>query len=232
MQLGSRRIGRRTLIGGAVGATIAGSAIAQNGPTTMNPQDILFSTPTIANDMAPLEETDLPTADDVVFHEDDWRQVEFFPRARASEMQEKLTELKAFEAANRAQSGWRRVYVRTLVDTPVISGPLAIDRLARTLGAPVGGAPLLFQSPNILVGRISNGFSVPVGDGVSLYGFSNASGIAVLGADLRPGSDHGRLSDVFRTLSRSDDLVLVDWRSQMMLLSLTSDGQLLIWEPS
>lgn len=231
MNSASQNIARRSVLA-AFGAGVATSAYAQGNTQTMDPRSILFSTPTISNDVPPLEETDLPAADDLVLHEDDWRAVEFFQRSRTQDLQDKLRELKAFEAANREGPGWRHVYVRSFPSSPVIAGNAAVDGLGRALSATPGGAPILYQSPNILVGRVSRGFSLPLGADVWLYGFTDGSGIPVLGASLRPGSDHDRLNNAFRTLHQSNDLVLVDWHMQMILMSVTPDNQLLIWQPS
>lgn len=216
----------------AFGASITASAYAQDNTQAMDPRSILYSTPTISDDAAPLEESDLPTADDLVLHEDDWRAVEFFPRSRTQELQDKLAELKAFETANRAGQGWRDVYVRRFSNSSVIAGSDAVGSLGQTLGVTPAAAPIVYQSPNVVVGPVSHGFSIPLGGLVWLYGFTDDSGIPVLGASLRPGSDHDRLNNAFRTLHRSNDLVLVDWRTQMILVSVTADNQLLIWRPS
>lgn len=79
----------------------------------MDPSKILFSVPTISDDLGPVEKVELPLPDSTfTLHEDDWCLVEFYSVARLPELKRMLTEYKAFEAKNRTSSGWKNVYVR------------------------------------------------------------------------------------------------------------------------
>ena len=60
---------------------------------TIDVKLILFSTPTLSEDIAPLEPVDHPAGDaEFRFHEDEWSQIEFFPKARLEEVQRLLKE--------------------------------------------------------------------------------------------------------------------------------------------
>ena len=65
----------------------------QPGPTQMiDPNSIAFTTPTLSNDLAELEPvTAEPAGTALVFHEDEWTQIEFFPRSQLAEVQRLLT---------------------------------------------------------------------------------------------------------------------------------------------
>src|SRR4249920_2428846 len=90
----------------------------------MNPNKILFSVPTLAGDLAALEPIDRPPARaDVMLGEDDWSQLEFFANTSLATVQRHLSEIKAFEQANRKGNGWRNAYLRRIDRTPVIQGP-------------------------------------------------------------------------------------------------------------
>lgn len=198
---------------------------------TIDPASILFSIPTLSNTLPPLEAADRNHGtDDVFFHEDDWRQLEFFPAGRVIEVQTMLTALKAFSTEHREASGWKRIYVRELETVPVVAGQDAMRALADLLDATPGPAPILHAS-NAISGRVGAGFTLHVGGNIQLYGYTDANGIPVLGASVGADPDDTRLTDTFVMLNRAYGLVLVDWQQQFMLLSQENDGNLRVWQP-
>jgi hypothetical protein len=198
---------------------------------SLDPRSILFSVATISDDTAPLLGMDAEAGgSDLVFHEDEWSQIEFFPKARLQQVQRVLEEYKAFEAANRAEFGWRQVYVRKLQRLPVVVGPEAVEHIADIVGVRPGTAPLL-HSAGAIVGRVAGGFTLPLGGDICLYGYADADGVPVLGALVGEQPNSTRLTDAFAALSRSDGLVLVDWRRQLMLLEADVDGRIRMWQP-
>ena len=106
---------------------LASAAPPQPSIQSIAPKSILFTTPTLSNDIALLEPvTRKPSNTDFIFHEDEWSQVEFFTKDRLAEVQRLLKVYKLFEQAHRAQHGWREVYVRKIPRTPIVSGSLPI----------------------------------------------------------------------------------------------------------
>ncbi|MGE0283932.1 MAG: hypothetical protein AB7F09_00405 [Parvibaculaceae bacterium] len=92
----------------AVMAVLGLAQSAEAEPRIMDPGEVLFSMPTIAKDLPPLERlSGPPAADAFAFHEDEWTQNEFLPKAMLPEVRRMLSEFKAFEAQNREGSGWR-----------------------------------------------------------------------------------------------------------------------------
>ncbi len=196
----------------------------------MDPNSILFSVPTISNDLAPLEPPAEPRPSDFAFHEDDWSQVEFFPQGLLAAVQQTLTAYKPFEAANRTRHGWRKTYVRTIHRAAVIAGSGAVVRLEAILGAKAGGAPVLFTT-SAITGCVKDGFSIPLGSGVTLYGYATPAGVPVLGALLGDNPDHHKLAEAFVKLHAAERLVLVDWCQQIVLQSVGGDGVIKVWRP-
>ena len=83
----------RALAGFAVLIGLGAGAPADAPVRHMNPNDILFSMSTISNDAAPLEAfSGKIGGQDLIFHEDEWRQIEFFPKKRLGEV-ERLKEI-------------------------------------------------------------------------------------------------------------------------------------------
>lgn len=210
---------------------LAGGAHAQPKPQTVDPKAILFSVPTLSNDIAPLVPVEgRPGEGDLIFHEDEWSQIEFLPRSHLDEVKRMLKEFKAFEQANRVQHGWRNVYVRKLDRTAVLPSPQGLQQLETLLGAKAGGAPILVQSPGV-GGRVQSGFTLALGGKVTLYGQFVGGQIKLLGAYLGEGAKDFKLTEAFMKLNAGSGVILVDWRRQLILLSTTPAGQLDIWQP-
>ncbi len=212
-------------------AGVAGIAQAQPKVQTLDPKTILFTTPTLSSDLAQLEPVHREPRDaDFVFHEDEWSQVEFFPRSQLGEVQRLLKEYKPFERTNRVQHGWRQVYVRKIRRVPILAGGDATHQLEGLLSAKAGAAPMLFSGGTVS-GSVKNGFSLPLGGNVTLYGYRDAQGIPILGAIIGRNPDDSKLTTAFMKLNADRGLILVDWRSQLVLVSVSSAGQVEAWKP-
>jgi hypothetical protein len=196
--------------------------------TAVDAKTVRFSMPTVAAEdikfVVPTRETFEGAPQ---FHEDDWRQVEFFPSSRLAEIKTHLTEYKSFEAKHRTKYGWTEIYARNLPRMPVL-GSSGIADLAGLLSATKLPAPILTTASKPL-GQVKDGFTLRLSSSVFLYGLSGGDGIMSLAA-LVDGDDSS-LTKAFLTLNRKYQLVLVDWRAQMLLVSTTSTGQVNIWRP-
>jgi hypothetical protein len=203
---------------------------AQADVQMVDPRTPLFSMSTIADEMAPVEPmTAQPTPEDVVLHEDEWRQIEFFPASRIEDVKQELRELARFEAANRTEQGFfRHVFVRHLPPPVPVAG--TVEALAHELGAQIGPG-LVFFAGQSLVGRAASGFILRLPSNVVLYGFTGRAGIMVLGANVGEGGDHAALTSAFLTLHRNRGLIAVDWRAHMILAGISADGQIEVWRP-
>ncbi|NHZ95967.1 hypothetical protein [Massilia sp. CCM 8734] len=188
---------------------------------------ILFSLPTIAND---LPDFDVPSPESLErapqFHEDEWRQLEFVSRDRLGEVQTMLGELNTFEAANRNGHGWEKIYIRDLPASPIAG--LAPD-FGNAFDFTPCPAPILTTSAQPL-GQVSCGFGMEIGPNAWLYGVEQAGTVTVLGASLQGGDDM-LLVNAFSALNQRYGLILVDWFQQCVLVSVDSDGQMEIWRP-
>jgi hypothetical protein len=197
----------------------------------IDPKAILFSLPTISDDLPELEQVQgRPEPDVLMLHEDDWTQLEFFPKERLAEIEQMLREYKPFEAENRAGTGWKKPFVRKIARRSVVRGSKVPDRLAVVLEARVAPAPIVMSAPSI-GGRVRNGFTIPLGGNVNLYGCEDDAGISVLGVSLgRDPVDHN-LTEAFARLNAAEGLILVDWRQQFVLTGVEADGNIRVWQP-
>ncbi len=198
---------------------------------TIDPSKILYTVPTISDDLAPVEKVELPLADSAfTLHEDDWCQVEFFTTARLPELQRMLKEYKAFEAKNRTSSGWKNVYVRRIERSPVLAGGDGVERLGGLLKVNAGDAPVLHATAS-LTGRVTNGFSMSLGGNIWLYGYASNEGIPILAASVGEHPDDQVLTTAFAVLCREAGLVLVDWKQQLLLTGVDDRGKIEVWRP-
>jgi hypothetical protein len=72
---------------------------------------------------------------------------------------------------------------------------------------------------------------MPLGGSVTVYGYTDAGGIPVLGALVGRDPDDSRLVEAFRRLNAKEGLILVDWRQQLVLISIALNGQINTWRP-
>jgi hypothetical protein len=198
---------------------------------SVNPKTLLFSIPTLADDLPALGPIDKPPSrSDVVLGEDDWAQLEFFPRAARAVVEQQLTELKTFENANRKASGWKKVYVRKIQRSAVIDKPNPLQHLESVLGAKAGGAAFI-AAATAFAGRVKSGFTFDLGGNIQLYGYAAPYGVPVLAASVGANADNMKLASAFMRLHKSDGLMLVDWRAQLLLVGVTPDGNIETWKP-
>jgi len=200
----------------------------------MDINKIVYSIPTISDDLPELEAARLlPGESPLSFHEDSWSQIEFLTAGYLPELQRMLKEYKSFEQANRlpdGKFGWRKIYIRKISRNPLITAVSPLQQLETLLAVKATSAPILTTASSVS-GRVKNGFTLPLGGNVYLYGYAANQDIPVLGALLGDSSDHTKLAESFIKLNAAHGLVLVDWRAQMVLTSVTSDGFVDVWRP-
>ena len=213
-------------------ATIGVSSAIHAGQTVkmVDPKTIRFTMPTVAADdiqfVVPTKESFEGAPQ---FHEDEWGQLEFFPKTRLAEIQKMLKELKSFEKKNRTQYGWNDIYARKTSRSPILPLEVSIKDLSSLVSAQLKAAPILLTASRPL-GQVKDGFAIKLGTNAHLYGLSNTKGITVLGAHLE-GADDMLLTNAFNQLNKRYGLILVDWRQQFVLVSMAPNGQIDVWKP-
>lgn len=209
-------------------AAVGISANAQAKPEMVHVNSILYSMPTISGDAI---EYVVPTKESFdgapEFHEDEWCQLEFFPKSQLKTIQEKLIEYKSFEQKNRVSSGWKNIYVRNIQRSAFA---LTIDDLVALEGSAAHPAPLLTTASRPL-GQVKNGFSVSIGDGALLYGIVEDGAIKSLAASVYSDAGNNALTRAYMSLDKKEELIIVDWRGQMIIMGSPSDGKLGVWRP-
>ncbi|WP_244786038.1 hypothetical protein [Cupriavidus pauculus] len=197
----------------------------------VDPKTIMFSMPTVAADDV---EFAMPTEESFQgapqFHEDEWCQVEFFPRGQFAEIQRRLVEYKAFEEKHRVHNGWNNIYARRIPREGVVQGSDAPSAVATSVGAVTRPSPILTTSSGPL-GQVKGGFTLELPGSVLLYGLTTTEGISTLGATVARGGDDTQLTQAYMTLFKKYGLLLVDWRAQLLLQSVDERGDISVWRP-
>lgn len=209
-------------------ATVGISVNAQPKPEVVDMNSILYSMPTISGDSI---EFVVPTKESFEgapeFHEDEWCQLEFFPKSQFKPIQAKLAEYKAFEQKNRISSGWKNIYIRNIQRGEFA---LTIKELSTIEGAALHPAPLLTTASRPL-GQVKNGFSVSIGEGALLYGITEGSAIKSLAASVYSDAGNNALTRAYMFLNEQEELLIVDWRGQMIIMGSSEGGKLEVWKP-
>ena len=207
----------------AIGVT----ANAQQAVESVDINSILYSMPTISGDQIQYE---MPTKETFEgapqFHEDEWCQLELYPKTRLVEIQNKLSEYKLFETSNRVSSGWKKIYVRNISRSEF---NLNLSTLGKLQGAKIVPAPILTTASSPL-GQVKNGFTITIGEGTFLYGIAQNGKVVSLAANIYSDEGNQYLTTSFMALDKTENLILVDWRGQMIIMG-SNDGKLGVWKP-
>ena len=211
------------------GLLAAVSISASTGQTAENidVNSILYSMPTISGDEIEYQRPSKKSFEGAPqFHEDQWSQLEILPKSRLDEIKSKLSEYKKFELINRATSGWKEIYVRNISRNVFKLGLKALDALD---GAESKPAPILTTASRLL-GQVKGGFTVSLGDGALLYGIERDEKVVSLAASVQSDAGNRVLTNSFIALDKTENLILVDWRGQMIIMT-GSNGNLDVWKP-
>ena len=124
-----------------------------------NPQDILYTLPTLANELPGMAEAPLFPGFELSIHEDDWRQNEFLPRAALPLVAQEAAAIERVwtDFGNLTSSSvqtFRHLHVRERLGASGLSLDLA--RLQEVLGASRPGSVKFQDQP----GFVRNGFAL------------------------------------------------------------------------
>lgn len=88
----------------------------------LNPNDVLFSLPTLCGAALPETAVQKTAGSIIVLHEDDFRQCEYVALTHAADIAADLEAIQTiFETAS-AGAGWSKMHVRTRIENPLPSG--------------------------------------------------------------------------------------------------------------
>jgi hypothetical protein len=191
------------------------AASAPTAPPTklVNPNEILFSQPTLCDLLPPTlpdDSRDSAAGNPFVVREDDWRQVELVARADHSAVLRMLDEVRASEAANRSGPGWKNVYIRKEHPTPIAVLGIRLDDLKAAFPG-ANDANGIALTGGVAPARVRGGFALTVPGLGTIYGSARDGLVITLGLAPRRGAITASGRSSFETFCRAHELETVDW---------------------
>ena len=189
----------------------------------VSPKDILYSLPTLNNDLPRV--IGGAQQDQRIFsmHEDNWRQIEFVSAIYTNAIHAQIGEIRRIFDEESVQTegftAFRRLYVRKEIPTP-IADPLALSFVLSLFAA--NSTPFDGLAIGTATDLVEGGFALDL-SGIVLYGQQLEGNVAALGLarGTNRSANPATLSGLFAALMRQNSLSLVDWCS---MLALTSDS--------
>jgi len=177
--------------------------------TTMPPGDILYSLPTISDDLGGVAGDDLPSPQIVALHEDDWRQVEFIEQKFSAEMEAELADIRRIYQEQRAGVGFKKAHIRKRIPEPLQGCNLSLRELEAMLTPQKKFQGVGFQRTR---GTVPHAFAWELDEQCVLWGTTDREGkitrLCLLGS---PGPKAAPLTDSFAKLITQHQLAFVDW---------------------
>ena len=179
----------------------------------MDPDDILYSIPTISEDFAPMVVADNLT-DYFVTIEDDWRTIEFVSTQYATEIIEEMEAIKEIYENHRQGVGFSKLHARKKIPAPIPVGTLNLDDLKSHFLAQknYGGVAL-----NNGGSKVQNGFAFEPASNHLIWGSTDHHGdVFYLHMASFEDSNTPVLADLIDGFLKSNKLYLVDWPRMKM----------------
>jgi hypothetical protein len=168
----------------------------------VDPQTILFSLPTICDQLPTSEGADA-NGSEVGLREDDWRQIELVAASLVPLVEAELAAIRSIYADERVGVGFRKIHVRSSLPQPIADGTVSSEEVLALAGARMY-LPLRFSGSGR---RVTDGVAVRLDGQGALYGLRHGESVAVVG--FYPGPPSG-LVELERFADRNG-LVVVDW---------------------
>lgn len=173
---------------------------------TMDPNDILYSLPSICDAIPGVNDQPL-SGDEFVLAEDDWRQLELVSNELAQDVDDEIEKIRLIHENAAAKVGWRKIHVRTKPELP-LACDLGLADLANALDVNVKSSGLAYRGAS---SPIADGYAFH-SNGLTVYGVAPNSKVQAIAfgeySDQSPDAESiGRL----RSLANELNLDLVSW---------------------
>lgn len=176
----------------------------------INVNDVLFSLPTICNELPTVERQEKTAKSLLEIHEDDWRQIELVSNLLSERVDCQLEQIEAVYRNQRTAAGFfKSLHVRKDIRQPLANCKLPLTRLKTVVCMESEFDGFSFYNAD---GVVKNGFALATAGGLYLYGTcAPDSTVNVIGlSTLKIHTPTEAASALVRLLSL-DDLRLVDW---------------------
>lgn len=176
----------------------------------IDPAKVLFSLPTISNDMAMVEAV-ASLENVLVLHEDDWRQFEFLSVSLNELAQQEVQDILAIYHTQRQASGFKQIHVRKRIGEPLPDVALPLESLAQAFEIEKCFSGVAF---NNAAATIINGFAWQTASGWIFWGQTDAQSNLVVLCLLPPHEAEAKImANKIDDFLLANDLLLIDWVS-------------------
>lgn len=171
----------------------------------MNPADILFSLPTICDQIEKCSEEPL-TGDELVLLEDDWRQFEFVSHSLAATVEEEIVKIREIYKSQKVGPGFRKLHLRQKLYPPIITSITLAD-IDAAFGNSLAFSGVCYKGA---LSPIQSAFSFKTPGGMHSYGMVNGDNVCALAFAHDPASSKDDAA-IFAKFADSFSLDLVNW---------------------
>jgi len=177
------------------------------------PEDILYSLPTICNEIGKLVLASTEGKKLFEMHEDDWRQTELISKSLSKQIESELEGVNEIYREKHVPPGFfQAIYVRKQIKSPLEDQRISLADLKERLNASTTYDGIaFFTSAGLQPGMVENGFAFQTGDGIVVYGATATDVVSVIGLKVPVMSAQDAPAETFATLLSEWNLVLVDW---------------------
>ena len=175
----------------------------------MNPADLLYSLPTISNELAGLKDT--PTLENVlILREDDWRQIEFLSDILSADAIKEIAAIRSIYENERKGAGFKSLHVRKSIPEPLKGRSLTLRNLKEAFGVSHSYEGIAYNTAHAV---IDGGFAFESTIGVQIWGQVNEDGIlkCLCFSPLHNEVDKDSFTKTVGEFSAENKLIFVDW---------------------
>ena len=178
--------------------------------TFVSPQDILFSLPTISDDVGAAMGKDIPGPDIFSIHEDDWRQIEFVSAQFKAELAQELEDIRKIYKNEQQKFGFKNLHVRKRIPNPLSNASISLADLEKIV-APVEKFKGVGFSRT--AGIIPASFAWKISSDAVIWGVTDEKGNIARLCFQKPArlSNSSQISEAFASLAAKHKLAFVDW---------------------
>lgn len=169
----------------------------------INPQNILFSLPTLNDSLFGSEAVD-STENLLLMHEDDWRQIEFISPRYEAEIAGEINSITGIYQNHRQEAGFDKIHLRNLIEQPLSDKKISVRDLAENFSSVKKYDGFGISETK---SKAKNSFAFRVENEIDFYGQMTQDGeilfLCVSGNNDSP--------DLMKKISEKYDVIFVDW---------------------
>lgn len=182
--------------------------LTQHTSTFVDPNQVLYSLPTINNALAAVEHTE-SFEDIFIVREDDWRQFECIEQDYDLQIEEELRAIQNTYEHHSTESGFTQIHLRQKIIEPLRTTRLTLHQLKESFEIVKTYKGVAF---NTAAATVINGFALQMSSGWLLWGQSDPNGhIHVLNLAPTETAQVSPVAHYMDTFLAQYGLYLVDW---------------------